>query len=149
MTYHANNTEETIPFGNSSKLIKASTSSSRGGLLKKTFVVATTMLVGAAVTTYSGKGGTDNGLAVDLVSDTPYSGRVGNAYLNPACMGTDMFGDLQPRAKDGKRCMYSHTPSHDFGEGSWYFDWTCARPTYTCEKFCNTCAGGPALCYTD
>ena len=146
MTYHNNNTEETVPFGNSSKVVEASTSSSRGGLLKKTFVVATTMLVGAALTTHSGKGGTDNGLAVDLVSDSSYEGRVGNAYLNPTCQGTAMFGDYQPPTKYGGGEFNSHTPSRRYGEGFWDFNIVPRYfpHTYSWETFCTVCAGGPA-----
>jgi len=105
------------------------------------------------------------------IDEDPYEGKVGNKYLNPTCAGTDMFGDLQPRANPNdpntplSPCMSSHTPSYELGKGYWSFDWTCAEgpwgsfgpwPTYDCEKFCNTCAGGPvgyddgnAFCSTD
>ena len=111
------------------------------------------MFVGAAVTTHSGKGGTDNGLAVDLVSDTPYDRRVGNKYLNPNCEGTVMFGDLQKRAGDGKRCMYSHTPVSKYVVPPqvctwWEFSWECGEhwgdvPSYSRDDFCTKCGGGP------
>jgi len=157
MTYHDDNTNETVPFGNSSKVIEASTSSSHGGSLKKVFVIAATMMVGAAAaTTYSGTGGNIAGVLFSgghcQYQNTQRScsvagcgeGRVGNKYLNPKCAGSQMFGDLQPPDTPGAKSILTRRTLCD-GQAIWSFEWLDyhhTRPSYSLEEFCNTCAGG-------
>mmetsp|Transcript_19168 Transcript_19168/g.19464 ORF Transcript_19168/g.19464 Transcript_19168/m.19464 type:complete len:174 (+) Transcript_19168:336-857(+) len=143
MTYHDDETTETVAFGNSMKVIEPSMSpSSKGSLLKKVFVIATTMVASATVATkYSGTGGNT---AVDLVPND--STRVGTKYLNPKCAGTDMLKDFKAgliwTSRFGGDSRWIFGLQCD-GEEAWGYP-PCPSDYggYGAKEFCDTCAGG-------
>jgi len=131
MTYQDNITES-VSFGNSSKVDKSSSSfSSRIGLLKKLTVTA---MAGTALT-YAVKGGIGGHSAVDLVAKGTQ--QIGVHDLNPKCK-VWMHNDVNSGHYD------TYSPS-SLGPNTWMFDWNVVGsrgPVYTCENFCNYCAGG-------